>query len=254
MQSFTALVRPPGTRFPQAISSHPLKKEIDYPKALTQHRNYVDTLKQMGGKILSLPPEDSLPDSTFVEDNAFIFGETAYMCFAKEESRRNEVESVAKLLNEHRNIIPLKSYLDGGDILSTPEAIFVGLSNRTDAKAVQFLSGQIDKKVVPVPVLKGLHLKSAVSYLGTNTLLIDPKRVESNVFKNFKWIEVEEKDSYAANCLAIGSKVIMPAGFQEVSKNIRQQGFETVELEMSEFEKADGGVTCLSLILPSEGC
>ena len=252
MQSFTALVRPPGISFPQAISNHPQKKGINYFRALSQHQNYVAALQQIGGKILSLPPEDSLPDSTFVEDTAFIFGETAFLCSTKEKSRRNEVESVAKILKDHLKLLQLKPYLDGGDILSTPEAIYVGLTSRTDAKAAKFLSKQICKKMVSIPVIKGLHLKSAVSYLGNNILLISPERVETSAFKNFKWIEVEERDSYSANCLALGNRVIMPAGFQKVNEKIRQYGFETIELEMSEFEKADGGVTCLSLIIPSE--
>ena len=252
MQSFTALVRPPGISFPQAISNHPQKKGINYFRALNQHQNYVATLKQIGGKILSLPPEDSLPDSTFVEDTAFIFGETAFLSSTKETSRRNEVESVAKILKEHLKLLQLQPYLDGGDILSTPEAVYIGLTSRTDEKAAKFLAKQICKKMVPIPVIKGLHLKSAVSYLGNNILLISPERVETSAFKNFKWIEVEERDSYAANCLALGNRVIMPAGFQKVNEKIRQYGFETIELEMSEFEKADGGITCLSLIIPSE--
>ena len=252
MQSFTALVRPPGISFPQAISNHPQKKGINYFRALNQHQNYVATLKQLGGKILSLPPEDSLPDSTFVEDTAFVFGETAFLCSTKEKSRRNEVESVAKILKDHLKLLQLKSYLDGGDILSTPEAVYVGLTSRTDAKAAKFLSKQICKRMVSIPVIKGLHLKSAVSYLGNNILLISPERVETSAFKNFKWIEVEERDSYAANCLALGNRVIMPAGFQKVNEKIRQYGFETIELEMSEFEKAVGGTSSLSLIIPSE--
>ena len=252
MQSFTALVRPPGISFPQAISNHPQKKGINYFRALSQHQNYVATLRQIGGKILSLPPEDSLPDSTFVEDTAFIFGETAFLCSTKEKSRRNEVESVAKILKEHLKLLQLQPYLDGGDILSTPEAVYIGLTSRTDAKAAKFLSKQICKKMVSIPVIKGLHLKSAVSYLGNNVLLINPERVETSAFKNFKWIEVEERDSYSANCLALGNRVIMPTGFQKVNEKIRQYGFETIELEMSEFEKADGGITCLSLIIPSE--
>ena len=250
MQSFTALVRPPGTRFSQAISGHPQKKGIDQAKALIQHQSYVDALKQVGGKILSLPPEDLLPDSTFVEDTAFVFDETAFLCSAKEETRRNEVESVAKALNDHLKIVNLEPYIDGGDILNTPQALYIGLSTRSNERAIQFLSQKIGKKIISVPVVKGLHLKSAVSYLGNNVLLIDPERVENDAFKNFQWIEVEEKDSYAANCLALGNQIIMPAGFPTIREKIIQHGFETVELEMSEFEKADGGVTCLSIILP----
>ena len=235
MQSFTALVRPPGACFLQAISGHPQKKGIDQPKALIQHQSYVDALKQVGGKILSLPPEDLLPDSTFVEDTAFVFGETAFLCSAKEETRRNEVESVAQELKDHLKIVNLEPYIDGGDILNTPQALYIGLSTRSNERAIQFLSQKIGKKI---------------SYLGNNVLLIDPERVENDAFKNFQWIEVEEKDSYAANCLALGNQIIMPAGFPTIREKIIQHGFETVELEMSEFEKADGGVTCLSIILP----
>jgi dimethylargininase len=250
MQSFTALVRPPGTRFPEAISDHPHKKGIDQPRALIQHQSYVDALKQAGGKILSLPPEDLLPDSTFVEDTAFVFGKTAFLCSAKEETRRNEVESVAQALKDHLKIAHLEPYIDGGDILNTPQTIYIGLSKRSNTKAIQSLSQKIEKEVIPVPVVKGLHLKSAVSYLGNNILLIDPERVESGAFKNFQWIEVEEKNSYAANCLALENQIIMPSGFPTIREKILQHGFETVEVEMSEFEKADGGLTCLSIIFP----
>jgi dimethylargininase len=248
MESFTAMVRPPGTRFPQAISDHPQKKGIDQSRALIQHRSYVDALKQAGGKILSLPPEDLLPDSTFVEDTAFVFGETAFLCSAKEETRRNEVESVAQAFKDHLRIAYLEPYIDGGDILNTPQAIYIGLSKRSNARAIQSLSQKVEKEVIPVPVVKGLHLKSAVSYLGNNILLIDPARVESSAFKSFQWIKAEEKDSYAANCLALGNRIIMPAGFPTIREKILQHDFETVEVEMSEFEKADGGVTCLSII------
>ena len=250
MRSFTAFVRPPGVSFPQAISSHPAKEEIDLSRAREQHRSYVNALKKAGAKILAMPPEDSLPDSTFVEDTAFVFEDRAFLCFLKEETRRNEIESIEKILKGYRKTVRLPPYLDGGDILDTPDSIFIGLSGRTDAKAIESLSQQINKKVVSVPILKGLHLKSAVSYLGNNILLLNPGRVDSSAFKGFQWIEVEEKNSYAANCLAMGNLVFMPAGFPMVRKKIFQQGFKTIELEMSEFEKADGGVTCLSIILP----
>ena len=250
MQSFTALVRPPGVTFSQAISSHPAKEEIDLSRAREQHRGYVNALKKAGAKILVMPPEDSLPDSTFVEDTAFVFGDRAFLCFSKEETRRNEVESIEKILKVHRKTVRIDPYLDGGDILDTPESIFIGLSERTDARAIESLSQQIKKKVVSVPILKGLHLKSAVSYLGNNILLLNPERVDSDAFQNFQWIEVEEENSYAANCLAMGNLIFMPAGFPMIRKKIFQQGFETIELNMSEFEKADGGITCLSIILP----
>ena len=250
MQSLTALVRPPGISFPQAISSHPAKQEIDLSKARDQHRSYINALKKAGAKIHVMPSEDFLPDSTFVEDTAFVFGNIVFLCCSKVETRRKEVESIEKILKRHRKTVRIDPYLDGGDILDTPDSIFIGLSERTDARAIESFSLQINKMVISVPIFKGLHLKSAVSYLGNNILLLNPERVDSSAFKNFQWIEVEEKYSYAANCLAIKDLVFMPAGFPMIRKKIRQRGFKTIELEMSEFEKADGGITCLSIILP----
>ena len=98
---------------------------------------------------------------------------------------------------------------------------------------------------------KGLHLKSAATFLGNNLIVLDPSRVDSSNMKHFEWIEVAESESYAANCLALGNSVLMPTGFPHVSDKIRAHGLETIELGMSEFEKADGAVTCLSLIIPS---
>ena len=250
MQSFTALVRPPGISFLRAISRHPAKEEIDLSRAREQHLNYVNALKKVGAKILVIPPEDSLPESTFVEDTAFVFGDTAFLCFSKEKTRQNELESIEKILKVHRKIVRLEPYLDGGDIIDTPECIFIGLSERTDARAIESFSQQIKKKVISVPIVKGLHLKSAVSYLGNNILILNPERVDCSAFKNFQLIEVAEKDSYAANCLAMGNLIFMPTGFSMIRKKIFQKGFKTIELDMSEFEKADGGVTCLSIIFP----
>ena len=144
MRSFTAFVRPPGVSFPQAISSHPAKEEIDLSRAREQHRSYVNALKKAGAKILAMPPENSLPDSTFVEDTAFVFEDRAFLCFLKEETRRNEMESIEKTLKGHRETFRLPPYLDGGDILDTPDSIFIGLSGRTDSRAIESLSRQLN--------------------------------------------------------------------------------------------------------------
>ena len=172
----------------------------------------------------------------------------------KEPSRQEEVQSIASVLKTHGDCMKLDSYatLDGGDVMqTTPDAIFVGLSNRTNLQAITALAKLTSKKVIPVAVTKGLHLKSAATYLSNNLLIIDPSRVDSSNLQYFDWIEVTGSESYSANCLALGNSVLMPAGFPNVSEQIRAHGLETLELEMSEFEKADGGVTCLSLIIPA---
>ena len=253
MHVFTALVRKPGSNFSQALSEHPQKNNIDLASALLQHEGCVKALQELGGKVEHLPPQDHLPDATFVEDTAVILHDKILLCPMKEPSRQEEVQSIASVLKTHGDCMKLDSYatLDGGDVMQTPDAIFVGLSNRTNLQAITALAKLTSKKVIPVAVTKGLHLKSAATYLGNNLLIIDPSRVDSSNLQHFDWIEVTGSESYSANCLALGNIVLMPTGFPNVSVKIRAHGLEALELEMSEFEKADGGVTCLSLIIPA---
>ena len=199
---------------------------------------------------MTLETLDEFPDSPFVEDTAVIFEREALICHMKEKSRCGEVESVAQEVGNHRTIIRLEppATLDGGDVLMTEQAVYVGQSTRTNREAVTALADCCGKPCVPVPVHRGLHLKSSVSFLGGNLLVIDPSSVETSALKNFEWIEVDERERYAANCLALGKFVLLPAGFPKVADKIRAHGFQIIELEMSEFEKADGGLTCLSLI------
>ncbi|MBC8287212.1 MAG: hypothetical protein H8E42_07035 [Nitrospinae bacterium] len=253
MTAFTALVRKPGLNFHQALSGHPEKNDTDLAIALSQHEGYVDALKQVGGNVEYLPPQDNLPDATFVEDTAVILENKFLLCPMKEPSRQAETQFTATTLKTYRDCVTLDSpaTLDGGDVMDTPDTIFVGLSKRTNLRAIQALSKLTSKKVVPVAVIKGLHLKSATTFLGNNLLIIDPTRVDASNLKQFDWIEVSEDESYAANCLTLGSTVLMPAGFLNVRNKIQAHGFKTLELEMSEFEKADGSITCLSLIIPT---
>ncbi len=252
MSAFTALVRKPGLNFPQALSEHPGKNNIDLATALYQHEAYVKALQQAGGKVEYLPTQDQLADATFVEDAAIVLEDKFLLCPMKELSRQAEVQSTAAILKTYRDCITMDSpaTLDGGDVMDTPDTVFVGLSKRTNLRAIQALSKLTSKKVVPVAVTKGLHLKSAATFLGNNLLIIDPTRVDASNLKQFDWIEVSESESYSANCLALGKTVLMPARFPNVRDKIQAQGRETIELEMSEFEKADGSITCLSLIIP----
>lgn len=251
MPTPTALVRKPSPAFVRALSSHPQKHQIDYQLACGQHLQYIDALKQAGAHVVILGPLDEFPDSPFVEDTAVIFGHEALICRMKEESRRGEIASVAEVIKKHRTIKYLKppATLDGGDVLITDPTVFVGQSIRTNKEAIAALAAVCKKPCLPITVKRGLHLKSSVSYLGGNLLVIDPSSVDTSPFKNFDWIEVDEEEHYAANCLAMGGFVLMPAGYSKVADQIRSHGFQTLELEMSEFEKADGAITCLSLII-----
>ena len=253
MSSFTVLVGKPSPAFVRALSSHPQKNQIDYQLACDQHLRYIDALQQAGAHVVTLEPLDDFPDSPFVEDTTIILDHEALICPMKEESRRGEIASVAEIINKRRTVIKYlepPATLDGGDVLITGPAVFVGQSTRTNRRAVAALAAVCGKPCLPVAVKRGLHLKSAVSYLGGNLLVIDPSSVDTSPFKNFDWIEVDEKERYAANCLRLEEFVLMPAGYPKVADHIRRRGFKTLELEMSEFEKADGAITCLSLIIP----
>lgn len=248
-----ALLREPTPSFAAAISTHPEKDRIDFAKARAQHAAYVHALTRAGAKTVFLETLEKFPDAPFVEDTAVVLDNLALICSMKAESRGSETESILPLLRQYRPVEILQPpvFIDGGDVLDTGETLYVGLSGRTNREAAEYLQTRTRKKVVAVPVLKGLHLKSAVSYLGRNILVLDPARVESGVFEKFHKIEATPDESYAANCLALGEKtVLMAAGFPRLAEQVRSHGFDVVQIPMSEFEKADGGITCLSLRIP----
>jgi len=252
MPPVTALVRKPGPCFVQALSNHSERHAIDARRACQQHQLYAEALRKTGAEVISLEPLEGFPDSPFVEDTAVVFDHGALTASMKEESRQGEVASVAREMGRYRKLtsVQLPATLDGGDVLVTEQTVFVGLSSRTNREGIEAVAAFSGKPTIAVQVYKGLHLKSAVSYLGRNLLVVDPASVATAPFKTFEWIEVEENEPYAANCLSLGNFVLMPAGFPGVADKIRAHGFAVLELEMSEFEKADGGVTCLSLIIP----
>ncbi len=246
-----ALVRPPAPAFVHALSHHLEKKSIDFDQAADQHRGYVEALRKAGVAVTCLEPLNEFPDSPFIEDNAVILEGRALLTSMKEESRKGEIEHTREPLEKHLPVEILKPpvQIDGGDILQTESTVFVGQSQRTNGQAAEALSQFTRKKIVTVPVHGGPHLKTFASYLGKNILVIDPTSVDPSAFKKFDWIEVREEERYAANCLTVGDRVLMPAGFPDLAGRIAKHGFEVIPLAMSEFEKADGGVTCLSLFL-----
>ncbi len=250
----TALVRAPGPEFVRALSKHPHRHRIDWRRARRQHERYVEALQSAGAHIETLPPLKDCPDAPFIEDTALIFPERALICTLKETSRQDETASVAQALKPYRKLTYLAApaTLDGGDVLDTEDTLYVGQSSRTGVHCVDTLEQVSGKPVVTVGVHQGLHLKSSVSYLGSNRLLLAPSRVETQPLESFDWIEVQEEEAYGANCLTVGKTVLMAAGFSRLAKRIEALNYDVVELEMSEFEKADGAITCLSLLIPPQ--
>jgi len=249
MKTLRVLVRSPSKNFAHALSEYPEAPSINIHKARQQHAAYCEALKTAGLTVEVLEPLDDFPDSVFIEDNAVILEGRAILCSMKESSRKGEVSLLADNLRLPILRLQAPVFIDGGDVLQTEDTLFVGQSQRTNPAAVEALQPLTSKQVVPVPVKQGLHLKTSVSTLGKNLLIINPSHVETEPFRDYEWIEVDEEEAYAANCLTVGDNVILPAGFPKLEQRIQEHGFLTLPVDMSEFQKADGGVTCLSLLM-----
>lgn len=249
--SMRALVRTPSPNFINALSRHPEAASINFKRARQQHAAYCEALKTAGLAVEILEPLDDFPDSVFIEDNAVMLEGRAVLCPMPAASRQKEVSFLAEALPSHLPVVRLPEpvFIDGGDVLQSDNTVFVGQSKRTNFEAVAALQSLTSKKVVPVPVKEGLHLKTSVSYLGNNVLVIRPSNVETEPFRKFEWIAVDDDEAYAANCLTVGKYVILPAGFPKLEQRIQDHGFKTLTVPMTEFQKADGGVTCLSLLI-----
>lgn len=226
---------------------------IDLAKALEQHRAYEQMLEKFGAKVISLPAEASLADSMFVEDPAMVLDELALIFPLGTESRRAEAASLAKALSPFRELkyVQLPGTAEGGDILRVGRNLFAGRSKRTNEDGIrQLRSIVVDYRytVTAVPVSGCLHLKSAVTFLGRNTLLANREWFDTSCMSGFEWIDVAPEEPHAANALAFGDTVILPASFPLTRARIEARGFQVLPLDISELQKAESGLTCSSLL------
>jgi dimethylargininase len=248
----TAITRTPCDRIPEGISSASLGA-VDYDKAIAQHLAYVAALRTLGLDVIALPADNQYPDSTFVEDVALCTPQFAVVTNPGAASRNGEKQSMRRVLSElfeQVDCIESPGTVDAGDILMVGSHFYIGLSGRTNvAGADQMISilerhGRTASKVA---ISTMLHLKSGVSYLEDNHLLVVSEQVDHEAFRDFDRIEVEPTEQYAANSLWINGTVLVPEGFPETRARIASLGYPTIALEMSEFQKLDGGLSCLSL-------
>ena len=233
------------------------KEPIDVAKAIAQHEAYEECLKGVGVRVVSLGAEPGLPDAVFVEDAAIVVDEVAMIPMMGAASRRAETESLARALSGYR---PLKfmrtpATLDGGDVMRIGRRIFVGASKRTNAEGIAQLSSALapfDYEVTAVDVKQCLHLKSGCSYLGRNSILVNPEWVDVTGLAGFGLIDVPPSERGAANALliegAVEDVVIVPSAFQQTIALLEARGFIVKAIDVSEFQKAEGGVTCKSII------
>lgn len=232
------------------------RKPIDLATARQQHRAYEKLLERLGARVISLPAEPDLPDSMFVEDPAIVLDELAVILPLGTEARRREAPSLAEALSQFRNLehISLPGTLEGGDVLRTGRKLFVGLTRRSNAEGIRQLAAILalyNYEVIAVPVAGCLHLKSAVTYLGGNTLLANRGWFDAAPFAGHEWIDVDPAEPHAANALALAGTIIFPESFPRTRAGIEARGFHVTPVDISELQKAESGLTCSSLLFES---
>lgn len=236
--------------------THLKRTVIDVALAQEQHRAYEQLLRDLGCRIESLPAEAELPDSVFVEDTAIVLDEVAVITRPGAASRRAETRSIAAVLGKYRDLLRIESpgTLDGGDVLRVERSLYVGTSSRSNASGIEQLATLLlpfAYRVVPVEVRGCLHLKSAVTQVAADTLLINSRYVERGQFPGMRFIEVHAAEPIGANALMLGSEVIYSVSCPRTAEVLLRHGIRLHTVAMSETEKAEGAVTCCSLLVSS---
>lgn len=249
-----AITRKVSPRFNECEITHIERTPIDVDTARAQHDEYVKTLSQLGCQVIELPEEPDLPDSVFVEDTAFILPEVAVITRPGADSRKPETESIARALSHHRPLVRVSApaSVDGGDVLVLGKTIYIGLSTRSNMEAVEQLNeslGRFGYTVVGLALTDCLHLKTAVTRVDDRTLLINKNWVDADHFNGFDLIEVDASEPFAANCLPVNGSIIYPTTFPRTRHKLEEKGFRVVNVNLEELAKAEGAVTCCSLIV-----
>lgn len=250
----TVITRQISPRFAECELTHLERTPIDLEIARTQHSEYVKALKHLGCDVIELPAEPDLPDSVFVEDMALILPEVAVITRPGADSRKPEAESIARTLAPLIDLVCVRepATVDGGDVLVVGKNIYVGMSTRSNREAINQLNellGGYGYSVIGVELHDCLHLKSAVTRVDDQTLLINKNWVDPRCFDEFDLIEIDPSEPHAANCLSIGEAIIFPTAFPKTRARLEERGYKVVTVDVSELAKAEGAVTCCSLII-----
>jgi len=250
-----AIVRTPAVNFAQGLTTVDLGVP-DYDLALRQHARYCDALRECGLAITTLPADPAYPDSTFVEDTAVLTGRLAVLTRPGAAGRQGEVAAIAPVINRFfpsTVTIEPPGTLDAGDVCEAEKHFFIGLSQRTNEEGAAQLAAHLARvgytaSCVDIRAMDSiLHLKSGVCYIGDNTLVVIEEMADYEQFRAYDRISVSAEESYAANCVRVNDRVLVAAGFPRVLAALSSRGFNPLVLEMSEFRKMDGGLSCLSL-------
>ena len=250
MEPRYALVRTPGDSYRSCLSTHPLHSTVSLELAREQHARYCETLSELGLEVIHVPRDDLHPDACFVEDNAVVHGGRALICRMARESRRGEQPGVAAKLEEFMSVrwAEEPATIEGGDVVHLDDRLICGITQRTNPDGMAQMKEWLGVPVSTIFDPGIMHLKSYVTYLGRGIAIATEKYSRHPALEGLHILIPPEGEEYAADTLAVGDTVLMAEGHDEAHSLVRDAGFEVIPMDVSEIEKCDGALTCLSIL------
>jgi len=248
-----AIVRRPGRSLINGITSSPEFGTPEYRIAIKQHDDYIEALKFCGVEVTVLKADERFPDSCFIEDVAVCTKKFAMIAKPGAPSRRGEEEEIIKAIKKFYNnleYIKEPGTLEGGDVMMVKDHFYIGLSRRTNREGAKQLIKTLEKYVMSgsiVEISEALHLKSNLAYLGENVILVAGEFIKNLKFEGYNKIVIDENEIYSANCIRVNDYVLVPAGCPKTKEKIETTGFKIIAIDISEYRKVNGGLSCLSL-------
>jgi dimethylargininase len=250
MEPKHALVREIGDKYRSCLSTHPLHYTVDLMLAREQHSTYCKTLEELGLEVIKVPRDDEHADSVFVEDNAVVQNGKALICRMAKQSRRGEETGVEEVLKQYMKVRRAVSpaTVEGGDVVHLNDRLISGISQRTNPEGIAQMQEWLETPVSTVFDPSIMHLKSYITYLGRGIMIATSKYLGHPILEGFQIITPPSKDEYAADTLAVGETILMAKGYDEAHQMVKEAGFEVIVLDVSEIQKCDGALTCMSVL------
>lgn len=245
-----AIVRHIPDNYISCLSSHPKHDDLNLNRTREQHTLYIQLLRELGLEVIELPALRENPDCPFVEDTAVIYKSRAVITNMGVLSRKTEVQSIAEILQDYFsiNFISSPATIEGGDVLHFSDRLISGMSQRTNKLGIEQTSSFLSVPISTIIDSSIMHLKSYVSYLDEQNILVTEKYANNEVFSGLNKIIVPKAEIYAANALSINGSIIIANGFPQTEKILKEHSYDTIKLQTTEFAKCDGALTCLSLL------
>ena len=250
-----AILRIPGSNFAEGLTTVDLGTP-HFDQVLAQHAHYSDALRACGLSLTVLDPDLRYPDSTFVEDTAILTPRAAILTRPGAATRKGEVDAILPVIQaSFETILRIEApgTVDGGDICEAENHFFIGISHRTNPEGARQLAAHLSglgytSSAIDIRAMTTiLHLKSGIAHIGENTLVVMDEMADDSRFQSFNSIRVSAEESYAANCVRVNDRVLLASGYPRLQRDLIARSFTPLLLDMSEFRKMDGGLSCLSL-------